>query len=365
MGKIVTKRIKLWDSGMENDVRSPRVGATRLLKNFDIATFPYRLQPYRSSESGNSDTTRQLKNFVFIDGKVWGLGFDGSNKTQIYRKSTFTDGTWDTTAASTGNKTPSDYSLFLPYSYGGETYIYGSQGTGGASIELFKYNIDGSGWTNNEGSGSIFSANPLSIGQGLVHSKDDNLYVPYLDSAGAPQIARNNAGTWTDTVCPGLPIGYNITSLFEEGNLLGIALNRRSAQGRDTSKVLLWNRDASVTELTDSVDFGAGDLELVEEIDGEMVGVVVLGNRLQVKVPLTYGAKPVLEFVCDSAPSIIDFRKQKINNRLLFLGSLAIDGTTHYGVWAVWKNQRGEWCLALDRTPNNDTDPSSLISFIQ
>lgn len=341
---------------MKSDPRDPSSNGARLIKNCDPITHPYSVELNRSSEDGNDTPTTEISNFLEINGDLYGLGINGSGLTQVSKKTTFNDAVWaNSGAANSGNKAPVDKNLFVAYVYGGSTYIYGTQGSG-AGGEIWEYNISGAGWTNTDVAINFASGR---VSNGVVHSQDDKLYVGYEN-----KVIRNNAGTWTDPVLT-LPANYYITSLFEYGNLLGIACAPIS--GKQVSRIFFWDRDSTLATLSDSIDFGDGNLLIAEEYEGYAVGLVVQGNRLLVKRATTQGAEEgsTIEFVFDSAPTLYK-KKQKRNDRIYFLMQATLDGTTHYGVWAIGKNKLGEWYLYLDRTPNNNTDPLSngLTSFL-
>ena len=87
MGKIIPTVQKRWDSGMQNDIRSNKPNGVRLVKNADILTYPSKVKPYNSSESGNDTVARELTTFLYANATLYGLGvMTGTTKPKIFTK---------------------------------------------------------------------------------------------------------------------------------------------------------------------------------------------------------------------------------------------------------------------------------------
>lgn len=352
MGKIVPETIKKFDGGMQTDTRRVSPTGGRLIKNFDILSFPSKLKPYNSSESGNDTAARAFSTFLYGNSKLYGLGVvSATTKPKIFSKDTFTDGTW--TEPGNGEGTSARNTNFFTYY---KSAIYGAQG----GTAFWKFLISGAGFTDSD-----LAVTYTNVSNGIVHSKDDILYVGYDNI-----IAKNNAGSWTLAALT-LPSDYYITSICEYGNYLAIACAPASSAGRTVSRVFLWDRDSSLTTLSESIDWGEGSLNVLEEYDGGLLGISILGNRLMIKywasAFLKIGERKHLEFLLDAnvAPTLSQ-QKQKANDRIYFLLGARIDGTganNQFGVFSIGKNSDGVFALSLDRTPNNDTDPNSLVGF--
>ncbi|GAH30408.1 unnamed protein product, partial [marine sediment metagenome] len=67
-----------------------------------------------------------------------------------------------------------------------------------------------------------------------------------------------------------------ITSICEFGNYLAIGAAPLSGLGG--SVVYLWDRDSSLTTLSEIIDFGEGNLRVLEEIDGVLIGISSVGG---------------------------------------------------------------------------------------
>ena len=349
MGIIVETVINRFDGGISNDVRDLREGKCQVSKYFDITRYINRLSPYNSTESGNDTVAREIAQFLTIGTTVYGYGVQsGTSRTKIFSKTSFTDGVWGTPANAESAALTRDTNCFVAYRYGGLTYIFGGQ-----TNRIWKFATDGSAFTDADLSQSF-----TTIRQGLVHSKDDILYVPYDNF-----IAKNNAGSWTAAALT-LPAHYTVQSITEYGNFLAIGAAPSSNSGSQNSRVWLWDRDATLTTLSESLDWGAGTLLILEELEGTLIGIGYLGKRIFIKqYQGLSGFVTIAEIESDSSSTPLTIRKQKFNDRIYFLGTISIDSTSYEAVWVLGKNKRGEWAVWLDRTANNDTAPNSVQGF--
>ena len=347
MKTIIKRR---FDEGMVNDQRETRSGVCTLSKHFDILTRPHRLTPYRSHEDGSSGgDTDKITQVIYYNAKAFGLGVvTGTSRVKVFEKSDLSNSTWSATTNGADAGGAREESVFVEY----KGYGYGWA----AGNRVWKADLSGSAaFTGTERSISY-----TTVAQPLVHSKDDILYMPYDN-----KIARNNAGTWTDAALT-LPTNVIITSISEYGNF--VAIGTRSANGTK-SRVYLWNRDSSLTTLSESIDWGVGDLYVLEEIEGYLIGISVVGNSTTALTPKIVfrnysggsGSQVFKELQASSAAVTLAF-KQKVNNRLYFLLSITIDGTLHQGVWMVSRSSPTQpFAVAFDRLPNNDTALSSGV----
>src|SRR3990167_3807719 len=335
MGKIVTNTIKRFDSGVQSDIRSPRNGA-QMVKNFDIITHTSSLKPTPNSEEGNDTQEREIQRFNFVGSTLYGLGVDeGTAFAQIYTKTDFTAGAWNTPTNSTSTSGATSFELFAPYKYGGNLYFYGAK----AGSTIWR-SIVGTSFTE-----SYQSLTYTTIRQGLVHSKDDVLYIPYDN-----KIAKDNAGSWTAAALT-LPSYLSIESICEFGNYLAIL-----ASDSRRSFVYLWDRDSSLTTLSDSIDIGYGYYQIMEEHEGTLVVIGEVGKMLVIKHYVgAAGFANLFELPTTGGDPLYASHKQKTRDRIYFAATLTIDGTAQQGVWAFGRSREGELCLSLEATANNDT----------
>lgn len=359
MGRIYQKRISKFDGGMVADPRTPNTRYAQLVQNFDAHTFPYKLQPFRDSENGDSSaSTSKKENFCIAlrsgtTYSLYALGVvSGTSRAEILYKDLTSggtndlgDATWLDTTNHQSASGATNLNLFVYYKNRGR--IYGAK----AGTTIWAYDPSGN-VAFNDSEASITYTN---IAQGLVHSKDDILYIPYDN-----KIAKNNAGSWTTTALI-LPEDRVITSICEYGNFLAIGTSHTSGAGK--SIVYLWDRDATVTTLSESIEWGEGDLRILENLDGYLVGISrqITSSLLTNKLIFRYYAggpsvvfKELVSLNTTSTALSLLIAKQKVDNRLYFLASIKLNGTLFEGLWKVGQ-VGGEFTVTFDRAANNNT----------
>lgn len=328
-------------AGMTNDEHDPSVSACMLSKGFDIHTRPNRLSPRRSSENGYAfqDLVRMV-NFLYANNRLYGLGTlnSGTPSTFIQYTSTIDVPSWTSTANNSAAGAP-DQNLFSYY----RGYIYGAS----SGSRLWQYDVTGATSFTSTWQSLSYS----SIGQGLVHSQDDILYIPYDNKIAAWDGSSFNA---TAIVLPDI---YTVASISEYGNYLAIAC--KPASGYGNSRMFLWDRDQSLSTLSESIDWGEGSLAVCEEIQGALVGVsisnvVAVAPKLILKVYTSQGAQTFLELPVTTTSFI--YTKQKVDGGLFFLADLTINGERHTGAWSVTGNTTSGFSFVHEYLPDNDTD---------
>lgn len=363
--KLPPQIIREFSLGMTNEPREADTRYAQLIKNFDAHTFKNKLVPFRSSESGDdAPTTSKKKNFAVAlrTGSTYSLYALGvksgvTNAEVLYKDLTtgaandLDDNAWANTANNQSTNTFSWFELFVFYKKTG--LIYGARGTSAtAGSAIWAYDPTGVA-AFAESSTTISFTN---LAQGLVHSKDDILYVPYDN-----KIAKNDNGSWTNVALT-LPSHLRIRSISEYGNYLAIACAPLSGVGE--SIVYLWDRNETTTVLSQSIPWGEGNLTILEEIEGYLIGVSYVGTssiNFGQKAVFKYyaGSKPItfMELVNDTTFSAADtpIMKQKVNNYLYFFMTITLNGVVQQGIWKIGRTKSGTFSIVMDRTPNNDT----------
>jgi len=370
MEKVYETIIDNFSGGVTSQKRDTRKNTARMVTNFDIFS-DVKLTPYHNSEDGDSLSTTE-KRQAFTVGlrsgttyKLFGLGVvDGNTTAQIKMKSLSTSGTqdlgdnlWDSPSNNTSASGATSFGLFTYYQKTGK--IYGSKGLGETSAiwgfdttsaVAFSEDI-----INTETSGSQSSpTNMVNIAQGLVHSKDDVLYIPHDNI-----IMSNNNGTWNLTALT-LPSYLKITSICEYGNYLAIASAPLSNVGN--SVVYLWDRDSSLATISETINWGTGTLKVLEEISGYLVGITdddpnsLNPERSSVVFKYLSGNRVIeIDRLLVSSSIALNQSKQKLNDRLYFLGDFKnIDGEQREGVWSIGLNN-GNFVINHERTSDNTT----------
>lgn len=382
-GDIIETKIDRFDGGIVNDARHPAEGVSRMIQNFDIYSNPRKMSPYRNSETGDSlADTFKPQNFLIAllnstpTYRIYSLGQqDGLARAQIRSKAITTgaandldDGDWSQPAnANAGQATPA-YPLFVYYRKTG--LIYGAHT--GTHI-----------WAADSTFATAFQDTHLAltytniVANGVVHPHDDILYIPYDN-----KIARNDNGTWT-SVALTLPAHLLITSITPFGRYLAIAAEPLDGVGN--SQVFFWSREISTNFLEDSIDWGAGRLRILEELDGHLIGISAYGgdvtrfsSRDRIAIRVFKGVPSsdrnfvytLMELVGDLGVigNNVPTAKQKIDGRLFFLLNIDIDGVSRDGLWSIGRPKPdGPFVLVNEHSANNDTAVSTgaLYHFIK
>lgn len=367
--KTYEQKIDTFTGGMANDVREKDLTKYAYTKGLDTFSYKHRMVPYRSYEAGNDTLTRRIFNFVRVSGNLYGLGGATSDGlARVYTKTTFTDGTWVETGGNNAatNAEQADPGSFFVY-YGNTGLIYGVSGTG----TIFGYTPGGgAAWQVNTIAGVNLATNGAFA---LVHSKDDILYV----GAQNKILSKNGTASFNAAALT-LPVGYVVTSLAEYGNYLAIACVNNDTLTQK-SKVFLWDRDTSLTTLSETIDWGEGSLNILEELEGRLIGISVqvrasatnlLFNSI-VSFKYYAGAQGAIEFArltgrtASNAVTLLGKQKQKANNRIYFPMILTMpEGVaTREGIWSLGKNLSGQYAITCEYQSSDATVPNTIDGF--
>lgn len=366
MGRQIETIIDDFTGRVTTESRTKNKRMARAIKHFDILSSQDKLIPHRAFEVDTHDTettaTRKISKILSYGTSLsgtnqYGLGVNsGTNTPRIYRRSGGTplpNAAWEGRSAEGTIATFSE-NLFVQYK--GELYI------GAAGTHIARYNVAGNSWAPTHQALTY-----TNIFQGLVHSKDDKLYVPYLTSSGA-FIASYDNSSWNTTALT-LPTNVGKIDICEYGNYLAIAIQPLYLGGR--AYVYLWDRNSSLTTLSEKIDWGTENLELIENINGTIVGISTIANSAisfsgSGKIFYKYwagaapDAKPLFELLADDR-SITIANKQKENNRMYYMMSAKLNGSWHEGVWSIGPNKNGELVTACEYLLNNDTQITSPV----
>lgn len=387
MGKVLPpQEIKRFDLGVTSEIRGSNNRFSSMVKNFDIHTYGNKLVPLRSSEAGDASasSTAGVRNFCIArlnatpTYALYGLARDSADsRAEVFYKNLnlnangLSDDDWTATAANletTGTvMNPVDFNLFVFYE--NRNLIYGLRD----SRYIWSYSPSGGGFTSTakdlNAYTDIFSTSVAHVIQGLVHSKDDILYLAFDN-----WIIKNNAGTFTAGTAPALtlPAHFKVTSLSERGNYLAVSCAPKSGFGK--SVVYLWDRDATLTTLSESIDWGEGELFATEELDGTLIGVTNSGKGAVNNQRLVFRyldgnvSKVIDQLISQEVSSLASitsiYAKYKYNNAIYFVfGMNFYDGEEQLGIWKLGKNKSGNLALSLDRTLENDTTGITITFF--
>jgi hypothetical protein len=355
MSKISEIKLPNFSGGISDDPREANATKFQTAKHFDVFSNPTRLTPYRSLETDTNDgsTSTGMKQYVVKDyvfasasAKLYGLGQTGSGFTKIVSKADATVGNWTLDASSEGNGAVQNGCL-IEY----KDYLWGFQGT----TQIFKWGLlSGTPSITNSASSTTTIT---SVAQGLVFN--DYLYLPYNN-----RIWRaTDATTFSDGYLV-LPSNYKITSLTAFGKYIAIGCAPISTYN-GVSKVFLW--DGTSTDVQESIDWGEGELRVLETIEGMIVGITdrYLNNstgagRGSMIIQVYSGGIPqVVKEVFTQALTgkSIPLSKSVKNNRLFWAAKIMTNsaGTTYNeGIWSFGrKNVNYPFALSLDIIDEN------------
>jgi len=380
MAKVFTTKIDRFNGGMVGDPRTPSEAVCRACTNYDVFRQPRQLVPHFGSEDGDNETDgAQKQNFAV--GKytsspdvynLFSLGVQSGNtdRAKISRKTLLQSGTeslldasWTSPTNSSAGQDNTVFDLFTYYPKTG--LIYGAHT--GTHI-----------WAFDPSSSASFddTENALSyteIGEGVVHS-DDNLYIPCYNSAASAGnrsfIAKNDNGSWTNSALA-LPDNLKPVCVSGYGSYLAIACNDISSQPLN-SVVLLWNRRTTIVDITEKYDWGGDPIAFIEELEGTLVGASAragiatsIDDYVSFKYLTPNGFKEFERFDLSSTVGtgtvILPSMRQKVNGRVYFQFFGEIDGTLREGIWSIKRGTDGEFSVALEYTPSNNTAITSGV----
>lgn len=358
MSKLAQIKINSFAGGVSDDPREENATKCQITKHFDIFSQPNRLTPYRSLETdthdGSSSTGMKqyaVKDFLYhsASAKLFGLGQTAGGLTKIVYKADATTGNWTLPATSEGNGAVQN-GCFIEY----KDILWGFQGTN----QIWKWTIATTTITN---SASTTGVAITSVANGLVFN--DYLYLPYNNKIWR----ATDATTFSDAYLT-LPSNFKITSLTAYGKYIAIACAPVSTFN-GTSKVFLWN--GTSTEVQEAIDWGEGELRVLETIEGYLVGITdrYLNNstgagRGSMIIQIYSGGVPnVVKEVFTQALTnkTMPISKAVKNNRLFFACKIMTNSAgTEYneGLWSFGrKNVNYPFALTLDVIDSNiDTD---------
>jgi len=364
MGKTFETIINRFDGGLVNDPRERVSNSSALCRNFDISTNPNKLTPYKASEDGDSAAaTSRKQNFAMAlwtgtgSWRLFGLGVkSGGGLAEVLMKditiggsADLGDNTWVTPANNQSGSTTSSMNLFTYYHK--TALIYGAR----AGTHIWAYSPAAAAWAD-----TSHALTYTNIGEGLVHSKDDILYIPYDN-----KIAKNNDGSWTDAAIT-IPDHLKISSICEYGNYIAIAATPLSTVGK--TFVYLWNRDSTLTTLSESIEWGTGKLQVLEEVEGYLIGISLYGgtdvrNNDRIVFRAYAGGTPKIFMTLQadsSSNTLLTSSKEKIDERLYFMMKFTKDGVVREGVWSIYL-ENDKFAITHESTPDNDTELTTGI----
>jgi len=348
MAKTIETIINRFDGGIQNDPRLRIQGASRVCKNFDVFTNRHKAIPFLGIESGDSNaSTYKPRNFaVALDAtvaegtayKLYTLGIKSGDTVANVRYKNIdccaaTDlggSSWSTLGTTAKHEGSASDVAFGLFTYWGKTGLIYCATT--ADNQIMTYDPDGLADFAESG---VNAVTMTTVSEGLVHSKDDKLYIPYDNSI----MSTADGTTWNDTAIT-IPSHMVINSICEYGNYIAIAGTPKSGIGK--TFVYLWNRDSSLTTVSESIEWGTGQIKVLEEVEGFLVGISYYGGTVRREKDRAIfrayaGGTPQTFLTLQTDISTLDIPsgKQKIDERLLFQMQYEKDSAIHGGIYSI------------------------------
>lgn len=345
---MTTIPVRVHNTGITSDGFDHDASLVRSSVHFDTVSSPSQLIPKRSVENGDtSAATNQIGGFTYANSKLYGVSFAAGTGQKLFYADGVTGGTWSNPA----NMNITAAYVKAPVDYHGALYLFQS-----GSFDAYTYAAA-------RRDANISGLN-IGVSDAVVHSKDDVLYLASTNFI-YKSVSVLGANPVTASLVLTLPANFTITSICEYGNYLAIGCAPISGYGK--SRVFLWDRDSSVTTLSESIEWGYENLQILEQIDGVLIGIsYATANTFGSKILFRAwsGGQPILFRTLLSTTTyvvgdLVGYR-QKVNNQLYFPLTITLNGTKLQGIWRVGRPQAGApFTVSLDYLPNGDTGLTS------
>ena len=356
---IIETTITDFGGGMTNLIRSSDNSKSRVITHFDALSDPNRLVPHLShtndSFATGSASVNKLSNFLTYGATnsataQYAMGVNsGTNNIRIYKRDSLPSAQF--TGQSSSTKAFSE-KVFIEYK--GNIY-FGIDNVNAAFTSIThiaQYSVSGNSYDI-----TFKALTATDVIRALVHSKNDILFILYYTTAGT-FVAKYDNATWTNIALT-LPTNELPVDMCELGDLLVIATKPLSLGGK--SHVYLW--DMNATSWNEKIDWGSEDIQLIEQADGELIGMsitgatsIVVNPKIIFKRRIGPGkAKQFQELQTSNISIFVGNNKQYMNNRIYFQMLCEINSVVYAGIWTIGKNKLDQFVVSLDRLWDSTT----------
>lgn len=369
---MITRTINTFTGGMAEDLREPSTTSFSYASGFDTYSNANKLTPYRQTvtevSSSGTITDWGMTDVVIMrygtTSNLYALGHaSGNSKPKFFEKGTAMTVTanWDICTNgedSSGTVIPGSLTAFK-----GKLYAMKTDGTHTYVIDYNRSTVTLSA------TGTITNGYPNIPSntywpKPYVHPKSGSLF---FGAGGQMAYYRTSWVLLPTDLIPDYSNVY-ITSFTEYGSWLAIATAPINGDG--VSKVHLW--DMVSANINDTIDFGAGTLAILDNIDGYLVGVMSnevpsLGTDFTFKSKLTIKAyaggtpQDIKEITSDDSSFSLQNFKARGNKRFFFSCKATINGVAINQTWVVGRS-KGNWYVTPDRLVNNNTALSGNVT---
>lgn len=375
-------KINKFSGGLAEDVREKRTDSFANAKNFDVFNNDF-LKPYRDTETeslssgtidafkitdavvNTSSNSTSQKNIFFL-----GRAGSADENAKLFEKSTQLGATDDASSITSnigvttnGEDTTNNVIPNTLVSYNKRLFFLATDAS--ANIYLRSYDRNTTTLSN---IGTIADY-PLNVSgtvipRPFVHPKSGKMYIL---AGGKISSYDPINGLISDPILIPNATEVVATSMCDYGGYLAIAIAPKN-QG-NPSKVILWDMTSST--INDNVDFGEGALMVVENLGGIIIGLSAdsTGGSSPFSVSprvvmrgYSGGTSQILKSFNSTSVQLKNF-KQKINDKLFFVGKITVQGVETFQVFVCGKNKSGSWFLSPDRLINGDTAVGDILGF--
>lgn len=356
MATIYKDKIDLFYGGKSLDPRLQNYQTFVASSHIDIWKRPKALIPFSAFKSDQVKVDN-ITAFIYANSHWYGLG-DKSNVSALpkwwYKASDPINDAW--TAAGSGESSSGGTRNTKAVAYF-HKYLYSL--SGGANINAYGDITDVS---------PSFTDTALSITysdacKGIITS--DDLYLQPYDNIIA---RKNGAGSgptnaWTAAALT-LPSNLKITDIVEYGDSVAVAAV--PLDGNSNSKVFIWDKVS--LDPSDVIDWGPGQLQILDVIETDLIGISQLGGsgvnsnalfpRMTVRAWSGGKARIAFEVYADNNTFQVygNHTKVRDGNRIVFGIQITIDGVAYLQLAAVGrKDSSYPLAFTLAQKINNDT----------
>ena len=369
---MATVIINKFDGGHSEDIRTFDTDKCQQNLNFNTYKNPHKLIPIRDNVEGTlTDETVTMSQVQISDVSVNALtgiegliaqGYDitGSgtvSSSPAFFKASSMNGSWTYNASASHTKTDGTMVTYVK-----KPYIL-SQGSGGSSGNYYLQELTSGGTVNIRGTvtpSAVTSGYSYPVPKPVVHPSDTKLYYGVGDKIRVWDGSSDSASSLV------ISNGLCLTSFTYYGEYVAFAVKPLSVIGN--SYAVLWDKNLTSTTVNNVIDFGVGDLQILENISGSLVGIVspsmfassTIDYKVDIKLYEGGAVRTIKSIPLTSTSSGYSILKAKTSDKLYFV----IGGDTT-AIWAVYKNKEGNWVCTQERyLYDGSTTGAGLIDTI-
>lgn len=367
MGNPFQQRIANFSGGLLEDKRLSSPSHFGITKHFDTFTYSTKLVPYYKTIaslglSGQSVTNLKLKKFLYAASdaagtifRLFGLGTAAFGDVYTFVLDTSIN-TNHWVALANGSSASGATSNDVFFYYKGFLYVLAGGNT------LKKVDATGVAVINDDYQTVTYdNTTPWAV-QPVLHPSDDIAYF-----FGSNVVHKLDNTTWTGSVLT-LPSSMTVKCAIPFGNYLAIGCTTLGTIDV-RSVVFLWDRDSSLTTLTERIDFGEGSLAHLANLNNRLIGVADFysSNALALqkgKILIKRGngelSEVLNEITTDATVTsgLLSNNRVVRNNKLYFPMSATLKSDSRLGIWVVDSNGK----VALDTIEENATQYDGIFT---